>query len=239
MPVTMTSEDCWEFFDKIYCISLDERIDRREDAKVQFGRVGLLERVEFALVKKHPVDCEQGIYESHMACIRKGIEADSRNILIFEDDIVFERFSSGRLKECVHFLSTVPDWSLFFLGCLVRGSKRTANENVLEVRYRSLAHAYAINRGLAEVVIEKPWQGMPVDAMLSTIDRGCYAMYPSVAFQSSSSTDNTGFLQLDRFRRLCGGLRFIQKANEVYNLHKKLIILLHLLLASLILSMIF
>ena len=32
--------DIWTFFDKIYCISLDKRIDRREQAKKQFAQVG-------------------------------------------------------------------------------------------------------------------------------------------------------------------------------------------------------
>jgi hypothetical protein len=229
------TDDCWEFFDRIYCISLEERIDRREEAKIQFSCVGLLERVEFALVRKHPSDCEQGIYDSHMACIRNGLHAGARNILIFEDDILFERFSRNTLRNCVAFLSALPDWNLLFLGCLVRRSKRTANANVLQVRYRSLAHAYAANRKFAEVLIQKPWQGLAFDAMLSTFEKGCYAVYPSMAFQSSSPTDNTKALRLDKFRRLWGGLRFIQKMNEVYHLYRGAILFLHVLAAFCIL----
>lgn len=228
-------DDCWEFFDRIYCISLDERTDRREEAKKQFGDVGLLERVEFALVRKHTRDCEQGIYDSHMACIRNGIQADARNILIFEDDILFDRFSRTVLKHCVDFLSTVPDWNLLFLGCLVKSSKRTTNANVLQVRYRSLAHAYAVSRKFAEVLIERPWQGLAFDALLATFEQGCYAVYPSMAFQSSSPTDNIKSLRLDRFRRLWGGLRVIQRMNEVYHLHRRPILFLHVLLALFIL----
>jgi hypothetical protein len=53
----------WAFFDKIYCISLDEREDRRQEARKQFGNVGLADRVEFVIVKKHPADNEQGIHD--------------------------------------------------------------------------------------------------------------------------------------------------------------------------------
>jgi hypothetical protein len=35
----------WAFFVKIYCISLDERTDRRQEAMLQFERVGLTGRV--------------------------------------------------------------------------------------------------------------------------------------------------------------------------------------------------
>lgn len=127
-------DDGWGYFEKVYCISLEERTDRREEAKDQFRSVGLLDRVEFTLVRKHLIDREQGIYESHMACIRKGLQTDARNILVFEDDILFERFGGSGLRHCTDFLSAVPDWNLLFLGCLVRSSKRTSNPSVLQVR---------------------------------------------------------------------------------------------------------
>ncbi len=41
----------WEFFDRIYCISLEEREDRRLAATAQFSRVGLDGKVEFIIVK--------------------------------------------------------------------------------------------------------------------------------------------------------------------------------------------
>jgi len=73
---------CWEYFDKIYCISLDERTDRRAEAESQFRSVGLGERVEFFFAKKHPHNCEQGLFESHIACIKKGIKSGAETILI-------------------------------------------------------------------------------------------------------------------------------------------------------------
>ena len=50
----MNLPDPWKFFDTIYCISVDDRLDRREQVKKQFAGVGLLERVEFVLVVRHP-----------------------------------------------------------------------------------------------------------------------------------------------------------------------------------------
>ena len=41
----------WSFFDKVYCISLVNREDRRIEAREQFARVGLADRVEFLLVE--------------------------------------------------------------------------------------------------------------------------------------------------------------------------------------------
>ncbi|MFC1856857.1 glycosyltransferase [Thermodesulfobacteriota bacterium] len=224
----------WEFFEKIYCISIDARTDRRNEAKSQFSNVGLLDRVEFVIVKKHLDNCEQGIYESHMTCIERGLQADAGNIVIFEDDVLFERLSPAKLKRCIDFLAAKPDWSVLFFGCLVAGSERTENESVLKVKYRSLAHAYALNRKFSEVLVQKPWQNIAFDAMLGSLKDKCYAIYPAIAFQSNSSTDNANKQRLDKFRRLLGGLMRIQKWNERYYRHRTIIIAVHVILILLI-----
>lgn len=220
----------WEYFDKIYCISLDERTDRQESAKTQFDKVGLSDKVEFLIVKKHHRNCEEGIYQSHMACIKKGLQAGARHIVIFEDDILFGGPVFNGLKNCIDFLSQQSYWNTFFFGCLVSGSKKTRHEGVLKVKYRSLSHAYVINRKFAQALAEKPWQGLTLEVILRSFQEGLYANYPSFAFQSNSPTDNDKYLRLDKFRRLCGGLRRIQKRNELYHRHKAMVITLHVVL---------
>jgi len=226
----------WEYFDKIYCISLYERVDRREQAKAQFRAVGLADRVQFVLVKKHPVDCEQGIYESHILCMEKGIRAHADTIVIFEDDIIFDRFNPDTLEKCIDFLATNTGWKIMFLGCMVKKSAKTDNRSVLKIKFRSLAHAYVLTRKFAETIVKIPWQKVPFDDMLRDIqDNQIYAVYPSFAFQSNSRSDNQRYLRLDRFRRLFGGLRRLQKMNEFYHYNKTLIIGGHILLVLLLL----
>ncbi len=224
----------WAFFDKIYCISLEQRADRRSEARRQFSKVGLLDRVEFVIVRKHLNNCEQGIYESHIAGIKRGIQADADNIVLFEDDIFFEGFNPDKLKQCIDFLAAQPEWNVLFFGCLISGSQRTENETVLKVKYRSLAHAYALNRKFAEILVQKPFQNIAFDTMLSSLNENCYAIYPAIAFQSDSATDNANKMRLDKFRRLCGGLRRIQKWNERYYRHRKIIVIMHVFLILLI-----
>ncbi|MFH1083877.1 MAG: glycosyltransferase family 25 protein [Pseudomonadota bacterium] len=229
---------CWEYFDKIYCISLDERSDRREEAKAQFNAVGLLDRVEFVLVKKHPFDCEQGIYESHILCMRKGIYADAANIVIFEDDICFDRFSPKTLKTSIDFLSTNTNWKILFLGCMVKRSKKTESQSVIKIEFRSLCHAYVLNPDFAKNLVQMPWQKIPFDDMLHDLkDAHFYAVYPSFAFQGNSRSDNQRYLALDRFRRLCGGLRRLQKMNEIYHHNKTIIIGIHILFILILIVM--
>lgn len=225
----------WDYFDKIYCISVDERTDRRAEAEAQFASVDLSESVEFVIVKKHPTDCEQGIYESHMHCMKKGLDAGAKRILIFEDDIVFDRFDKAVLSSGIDFLENHPTWHMFFLGCMVRESRSTSNPSVLKIKYRSLTQGYVIHHKFAEVLLTCPWQKMPYDDFLKELkDEETYVAYPSVAFQSNSRSDNERYLPLDRFRRLCGGLKKLQMRNEFYHRHRLKIIGAHMLVLGLL-----
>jgi hypothetical protein len=221
----------WAFFDRAYCISLDERPDRRQEAERQFDAVGLEGQVEFLIVKKDTVDTERGIYESHMECFRRGIRAGARTILIFEDDIVFDRFDPGVLADGIRFMSG-DDWNMFFLGCLTSGTRKTAHRCVLNVRYRSLTHAYVARRPFAEMLLALPWRGRPYDVLLRERCGGFYAAYPAFAFQSNARTDNLRLRHVDRLRRLCGGLARIQKFDEFYHRHRLALIGLHVLMLA-------
>ncbi len=224
----------WNYFDKIYCISLDDRSDRREEAKNQFDKIGLLEFVEFIVVKKHPQDSEEGIFESHMSCIKKGLAAGAGNIVIFEDDVMFDGFNPETLKQCIDFMRDTSGWKAFFFGCLVSGSSRTHQKAVLSIKYRSLTHAYVLSSGFAASLVTKPWRKIAFDAELKSYNDGFYAIFPSFAFQSNSPTGNSKYLRLDRFRRLCGGFKRIQKRNELFHRYQTIFIALHILFILLI-----
>jgi hypothetical protein len=233
-----TTSAPWSFFDRIYCINLMQRPDRRVQAAAQFAQVGLADRVTYVTVERHPTDCEQGIYESHMACLRQGLADGARRVLIFEDDIVFENYRASRFSAALDFLSQRPDWQILFLGCLVKSSRGTETAVVRKISYRCLAHAYAVNRDCAQAIVEKPWQGIPFDAMLTGFENGIYACYPSFAFQDGSASDNWRHPRLDAFRRRCGGLKRIQKLNEWYHRHALVLMAAHLAVLTLLLWLI-
>ena len=234
----MTSTpDPWSFFDKIYCISIDTRIDRRTEAKKQFAAAGLLQRVEFVLVSKHPTDRERGIYQSHLSCLKKGLQAGAEHILIFEDDVLLKNFPPQRLLDATAFLRNSPDWQGFFLGAITGKVDKTAEPAVSAIRYRCLAHAYALNRPFAEHISKLPWQNIPFDELLRREGRKFYALSPMIAFQGGASSDNQT-VALDRIRRIFGGLPHIQRANELFQKHKLLIVSAHLILLLVLLLLI-
>jgi GR25 family glycosyltransferase involved in LPS biosynthesis len=229
--------DNWDFFDKIYCISIDKRVDRRAEAKRQFAKVGLLQRVEFVIVKRHAVNREQGIYQSHITCLQKGLKAGAERILVFEDDIIFKGFKPSRLRDVCAYLKAKPDWNMLFMGCIVNSIAKTRQKSLVRADYRCMAHAYGINREFAEELTRKPWQGIPFDDLLNQINHRFYAVYPMFAFQSNSPSDNQTFI-IDNLRRMLGGLIFIQRANEFYHHHKMWIISSHIVVIAILVYLI-
>ncbi len=222
----MDYTDCWDFFDTIYCISIDQRQDRRQTAGQEFSRVGLLDRVEFVIVEKHPRNPEQGIYESHLLCMEKGLAANAETILIFEDDILFRGFKEADLRRACSWLAIHPGWNALFLGCMVSRTDRTDTNSLVRAQYRCLAQGYAVSRTFAEHIIQIPWQGTPYDGLLKQQSTDFFALHPMVAFQSPSPTDNHTLL-IDRMRRFFGGLQRLQRLNELFHYHKKVIVVSH------------
>jgi GR25 family glycosyltransferase involved in LPS biosynthesis len=223
----MNQPDPWKFFDTIYCISIDDRLDRREEAKKQFADVGLLERVEFVLVARHPEDREKGIFESHMLCLQRGLAAGAKHILIFEDDVFFRGFDPRVLAEACLHLERLENWNGLFLGGITSGSRKIGVKSLVKIKYRCLSHAYALNTSMARRIIREEWRGIPYDELLQKNNDDFFAIYPMCAFQGLSESDNQT-VAIDRIRRLLGGLPFIQKMNESFENHKPLFLALHL-----------
>jgi hypothetical protein len=225
----------WDFFDRLYCISLREREDRRQSALKEFSKVGLADRVRFVIGERLPYDLEQQVYESHMMCLREGLEAGAENIVIFEDDVEFDRFDPERLRSCTEYLRQHPEWKVLFIGALIRASRKTTNPCVQKVRYQSLTHAYALNRHYAETLAYEPWQGIVNDTLFRPLTDDAYAIYPMCAFQKNFTSDNYKYPLLVMIRRLLGGLKRIQKAIEFYHRHKFGIYAAHVIVILLVL----
>ncbi len=220
--------DPQQFFDKIFCISVASRVDRQETAKQVFAELGILQRVEFVLVQKHPSNPEEGIFESHLQCLSRGVKEGGKHILIFEDDISIAYFEEERNTEAIRQLQQLENWDTFFLGAISSGSRKTASKYLAEIDYRCLTHGYALNRPFAQKIIEEQWEGVAYDGFLKKRCRNSYAPVPMIAFQSTSISDNKTIF-LDKMRRFFGGLQFLQRSNELLQRYKLPIIIAHLL----------
>jgi len=224
----------WSSFDRAYCISLTDRADRRATASRQFAAIGL-KHVEFHLVERQ-VDATKSIYEAHLACLKKGLAAGAKRFLVFEDDVIFARFSPAILTHIVNFTGSSPDWRILFLGCMVKMSSPSAYPAIRHIAFQALTQGYAISEEFAAAILrDHPWHGKPYDDFLRDLpQKGFYVLYPAIAFQSNSPSDNKPYLALDFLRRALGGLARLQKLNEFFHCHRRLIVLAHVLALALI-----
>lgn len=104
------------YFDKIFCVSLPHRTDRRENFKKEAERIGF----SFSFVDGIICDGNGKIYKANLGnlrtlgkIIRESIEKRYKKILIFEDDCVFRDELLPNLKQG---LDSNPECDILYLG---------------------------------------------------------------------------------------------------------------------------
>ena len=143
--------------DKIFCISIEKRTDRREFLKTQFEKFE--NTVDFKIVHRHK-DPVRGCLESHISCIKEAKENNYENILILEDDILIDEKVLSEIQSPIY----VPDdFDMFYLGYHVNNGIRYG-ANVLKLISAQTTHAYIMNQRVFDYVldnIEKDWKTLP------------------------------------------------------------------------------
>jgi GR25 family glycosyltransferase involved in LPS biosynthesis len=153
----------FDFFDKIFYINLDSRPERKEFMENQFSKYNIkAERFSAVYLtdeqNKELVNRGFNFYDdtrpdyspriksstiSHLSLIFKSKLFGYENVLIFEDDAVFDENIMEDLQKSVEDLQKL-DWDVFFLGCgPLEVYKKT--ENLGRVVRALSSHAYAIN----------------------------------------------------------------------------------------------
>lgn len=113
----------WQTIGNIYCINLYEREDRYEHARKQFQGVGLLDRVVFHRVHKHPHCGKKGGFNSflevlHLEHSKYADGVIPKPIIIFEDDLIFKKDKLHYLDELASVIQsyTYDEWDTIRLG---------------------------------------------------------------------------------------------------------------------------
>lgn len=103
------------FFDAIYCVHLDSRKDRWESVTKHFDELGIAHRVQRFPAIETPLNRHIGRALSHRAVIAEAKKYGFRNLLVFEDDVVFAPGALETLGRSIRELKRFP-WNLFYLG---------------------------------------------------------------------------------------------------------------------------
>lgn len=191
-----------EYFDKIYCVNLERRVDRWEKVKLEFDRFNLKpERYlavdginyDWSKVNVNPtlLKGELGLVETHINIIQDAKLNDYRRILIFEDDVIF----SEEFRNVENYLEKVPhDWDMLYLSGNHRNGKppKKINDKVLDLNHTLTTHCIAINQSIYDDILNLiTVRDKQIDVYYSEIQKkfNVYGFYPNIIFQDYGFSD--------------------------------------------------
>ncbi|MFJ4344519.1 glycosyltransferase family 25 protein [Pseudomonas sp. NPDC089401] len=165
--------------DGIFCISLQERIDRRELLTQEFAGSGL--NVEFLIVERDSQSPERGCFDSHMKCARLALERNYRRVLILEDDATLLEFAPVQVKQMNAFFRR-RDPELFYLGANLGKVWLTWARGIARVRTKG-THAYILSHeGCQRLLMQAPYKGIAIDKVFSKQFKA-YMAFPMLSQQ--------------------------------------------------------
>lgn len=156
----MSQERKFEFdVDAVYCISLEDRSDRRE-----IFRTSIQSRIENDVayyIAERDADPVRGCYESHRSIAQYALDAGFKRILVFEDDVAPYPFSFKQVRWINKFISS-RNFEALHLGYTMGKTWLTWFPFIARGRVVAL-HAYVISEEGCKILANTPYNGKPVD----------------------------------------------------------------------------
>ena len=189
-------------FDKVYCINLPHRTDRRENFINEVNKYDLGDFEFFdayyggKLQNPHNLlsGCI-GLIQTNIDILNKCIKDNHDMIAIIEDDCIF----SDEILNIDEYFNYLPeDWDMLYLGgnhnfhwSLAEKPIRV-NEKVIKLRHTFTTHFVGIKRKMFEIILNKIQNfSEPIDVVYAELQKNynVYSFYPSIAKQMAGYSD--------------------------------------------------
>jgi len=105
----------FRYFDAIYCINLDTARNRWRAMQLRFQRLGIARRVRRFSAVYTSESQHIGCALSHRMIIEQAQKQGLEQIMVFEDDAIFQQDTLTHLEKTIPELKQ-QDWYLFYLG---------------------------------------------------------------------------------------------------------------------------
>jgi GR25 family glycosyltransferase involved in LPS biosynthesis len=188
-------------FDKMYCINLASRKDRKKRCEEIFCKFNLnvtfIDAIDGKLIKD-----THGLKPGAAGCcmsqkkVYEHILSDNKikTALIMEDDVEFDKDLGKRFYD---YYKMVPnDWMMIYFGGSHRHKPiRMINRHVHRLKKTYTTHCYAIKREAIEKIMERFNDenifSMPADMHLAILQKilPCYGFMPHIAWQRADFSD--------------------------------------------------
>lgn len=194
--------DINSFFESIFCVNLDRRMDKWEESLLEFEKCGIENVQRFSAYDGNKLDpketsiktSELGLVLSNIDIVEKCIEENSGNLLILEDDCYF----TPEIESFSELSQRIPDdWDLLYFGGNHNSHKGfkapiQVSKNLVQVHHTFSTHAVGINKKFFRTFLDRiSKKNAPLDVMLTDLQKGCkaYCFSPSIAFQRVGFSD--------------------------------------------------
>lgn len=190
-------------FDKVYCINLKRRPERLEEfqnevVKHNLGDFEVFEAIDGISLKnnrsKSLKPSEQGLIESNLKIIKDCIKNNFKNVLILEDDCIFDD-QVNNLEE--YFEKLPEDWDMLYMG----GNHNThmgvkpptiINDKVCKLHQTYSTHFVAIRNTLfeeLEFILSITTEPLDVTYVNLQKTKKVYSFFPVIAKQRVGFSD--------------------------------------------------
>ncbi len=198
------------FFDKVILINLKRRPDRLKYALGELERInwpfnppeliegvdGQLQNLPIGFVGGHGA---YGCNLSHVKALELAIKDGTENLLILEDDIVFE---SNFLEGVNHFLSNLPiNWDIMMFGGNHFIPPEIISDGICRCKSTGLTHAYAIRRPIMEKMLQKWRDALTYTDIIFAQEQAHYKVYGPDPFIVSQNKLLPSDISMARKRR--------------------------------------
>lgn len=177
--------------DRVFCISLSEREDRRELFQRTIATL-ISNPIEFFLAQRCS-DPVRGCYESHQALAKMALAEDWQRVLIFEDDAQPYKFRALQVRWVNRFVRR-KQFQALHLGYSMGRTWLTWFPFIARGRVVAL-HAYILSREGCQLLAETPYTGLPVDVVFKQqIKQHC--VFPMLFRQHAANVAGSNILSV-------------------------------------------
>lgn len=113
--VSAELQNPFAFFDAIYCVARNDSAERWQSALTQFQQAGIASRVRRVSALDTPSNPHIGSGLAHRAVVEEAARLALKNVLVFEDDVLFTRDVLPNLQVAVKEIQA-REWDLLYLG---------------------------------------------------------------------------------------------------------------------------
>ena len=138
----------FEAFEGVYCINLDDDIDRYRKISSRYPDIS-----RFKGIKRH--NGRQGCAMSHIAVIKDAKKQGLKNVLILEDDMEVNISRDRSFFDRIFKSLKDVDWSVLKLGYALESdsSGHRISENIIQADNTWGMHAYVVNSKYYDVFL--------------------------------------------------------------------------------------